>query len=317
MVERNGGENNATLIVRSGRDAALADALERLAPGRRPELAGFAGSACHRDAAAAGGICRGTRLFLRRSIAACGMRSARAESRSSTRIRPKRSTHALAGRNVVVITPTASGKTLCYNAPVLNADAPGSVEPRAVSVSNQGARPGSARRAAGDVRNACRRRRRQGSACSPTTATRRRMRGGRFGRARTSCSAIPTWCTRASCRTIRAGRSCSRICATSSSTNCTPTAVCSAVICATCCGGCGGSAGTTDRIRCSSARQRRSPIRASWPNGSPSSPSSSSTGAARRAARSSSSSSTRRSSTISSASGGRTLPRRDGWPRSS
>jgi len=29
--------------------------------------------------------------------------------------------HAVAGRNVVVITPTASGKTLCYNAPVLNA----------------------------------------------------------------------------------------------------------------------------------------------------------------------------------------------------
>src|SRR5205823_12765932 len=29
--------------------------------------------------------------------------------------------HAIAGRHVVVITPTASGKTLCYNAPVLNA----------------------------------------------------------------------------------------------------------------------------------------------------------------------------------------------------
>ncbi len=29
--------------------------------------------------------------------------------------------HALAGRHTVVITPTASGKTLCYNAPVLNA----------------------------------------------------------------------------------------------------------------------------------------------------------------------------------------------------
>src|SRR5919198_5279586 len=29
--------------------------------------------------------------------------------------------HAIAGRNVVVTTPTASGKTLCYNAPVLNA----------------------------------------------------------------------------------------------------------------------------------------------------------------------------------------------------
>jgi DEAD/DEAH box helicase domain-containing protein len=30
-------------------------------------------------------------------------------------------THVLGGRNVVTITPTASGKTLCYNAPVLNA----------------------------------------------------------------------------------------------------------------------------------------------------------------------------------------------------
>src|SRR4051812_18922136 len=29
--------------------------------------------------------------------------------------------HAVEHRNVVVITPTASGKTLCYNAPVLNA----------------------------------------------------------------------------------------------------------------------------------------------------------------------------------------------------
>ena len=28
--------------------------------------------------------------------------------------------HALAGRNVVVVTPTASGKTLCYNLPVLS-----------------------------------------------------------------------------------------------------------------------------------------------------------------------------------------------------
>jgi DEAD/DEAH box helicase domain-containing protein len=29
--------------------------------------------------------------------------------------------HALGGRNVVTVTPTASGKTLCYNAPVLDA----------------------------------------------------------------------------------------------------------------------------------------------------------------------------------------------------
>ena len=29
--------------------------------------------------------------------------------------------HTLSRRNVVIVTPTASGKTLCYNAPVLNA----------------------------------------------------------------------------------------------------------------------------------------------------------------------------------------------------
>ena len=97
-----------------------------------------------------------------------------------------------------------------------------------------------------------------------------------------------------------------------SSTSCTRIAACSAAICATCCGGCGASAGTTDRIRCSSARRRRSPTRASWPSGSPSSRSSSSTRAARRAARSSSSSSTRRSSTSSSASGARISARRGG-----
>src|SRR6185295_8880961 len=28
--------------------------------------------------------------------------------------------HAAAGRNVAIVTPTASGKTLCYNLPVLN-----------------------------------------------------------------------------------------------------------------------------------------------------------------------------------------------------
>ncbi len=61
--------------------------------------------------------------------------------------------HALAGRHAVVITPTASGKTLCYNAPVLHAILQDSVEPRAVSVSDQGAGAGSARRAPGDVRD--------------------------------------------------------------------------------------------------------------------------------------------------------------------
>ena len=56
--------------------------------------------------------------------------------------------HALAGRSTVVVTPTASGKTLCYNGPVLDAILQGSVGARAVSLSDQGAGAGSARRAA-------------------------------------------------------------------------------------------------------------------------------------------------------------------------
>ena len=48
------------------------------------------------------------------------MPSTSAASGSSTPTRPKPSTHVAAGRNVVVVTPTASGKTLCYNLPVLN-----------------------------------------------------------------------------------------------------------------------------------------------------------------------------------------------------
>ena len=47
--------------------------------------------------------------------------------------------HAAAGKNVVVVTPTASGKTLCYNLPVLNAVLTRSRRARPVSVPHQGA----------------------------------------------------------------------------------------------------------------------------------------------------------------------------------
>ena len=56
--------------------------------------------------------------------------------------------HALAGRHVVVTTPTASGKTLCYNAPVLSTILRDPSARALVSVSHQGAGAGSARRAA-------------------------------------------------------------------------------------------------------------------------------------------------------------------------
>ena len=63
----------------------------------------------------------GLRAVSRRArSAACGRRLKRAASRSSTRTRPKRSRTSSTARQVVVTTPTASGKTLCYNLPVLD-----------------------------------------------------------------------------------------------------------------------------------------------------------------------------------------------------
>jgi DEAD/DEAH box helicase domain-containing protein len=118
MPARNEGEAPA-MVVRAGRDSALGEALERLAPGRRlyrpdsPELhvtalrrlpslsaryAAFPETLDHRlqDALVSRGI---SQLYTHQA---------------------RFITHALARRDVVVITPTASGKTLCYNAPVLD-----------------------------------------------------------------------------------------------------------------------------------------------------------------------------------------------------
>ncbi len=49
-----------------------------------------------------------------------------------------------AGKNFVVVTPTASGKTLCYNLPVLNAVLENPRHARALPLSHQGARAGPA-----------------------------------------------------------------------------------------------------------------------------------------------------------------------------
>ena len=72
---------------------------------------------------------------------------------------------------------------------------------RALPLPHQGARAGSARRAArsGDSGSTI------ASACSPTTATRPPTRAKPFASAATSCSPIPTCSTPASCRTTRAG----------------------------------------------------------------------------------------------------------------
>ena len=138
--------------------------------------------------------------------------------------------HALNRRNVVITTPTASGKTLCYNAPVLSACCAIHRRRALVSVPDQGARAGSVGGAACACRISSPAATISRSVCSPTTGIRRRMPGAPSGDARTSCSATPTWCTRESFRIILDGRSCSRICSSSSSTSCTRIAACSAAI---------------------------------------------------------------------------------------
>ena len=97
--------------------------------------------------------------------------------------------HVAAGRNIVVTTPTASGKTLCYNLPVLDAVLQESSGAGAVPVPDEGAGAGPD---GGAARARQRARRRVGRADRRAHLRRRhaaRMRGARSARARTSCSA--------------------------------------------------------------------------------------------------------------------------------
>ena len=128
MAETNVTETT-NLTGRSGRDNALTDALERLAGGwvpaplgRRPPLHDRPDSpevrvtalrrvppAPAQYAPFPDGLDRRLQdALVSRGIAQLYTHQAQAVA------------HALAGRNVVVVTPTASGKTLCYNAPILN-----------------------------------------------------------------------------------------------------------------------------------------------------------------------------------------------------
>jgi DEAD/DEAH box helicase domain-containing protein len=109
----------SALAPRIGRDGALDAALERLVPGRvpdRPDTPDLHVTAVRRLAAVPA-------QYVAFPEALDGRLRAALESRGMSQLYTHQGEaieHALAGRHVVVTTPTASGKTLCYNAPVLN-----------------------------------------------------------------------------------------------------------------------------------------------------------------------------------------------------
>jgi len=109
-----------TLARRPGRDGALDAALDRLLPGRTPlerldNPDGHVTAVRRLDPIPARFAPFPDALDprLRFALESRGVRQLYTHQAETIE-------HALAGRNAVVITPTASGKTLCYNAPVLN-----------------------------------------------------------------------------------------------------------------------------------------------------------------------------------------------------
>jgi DEAD/DEAH box helicase domain-containing protein len=107
-------------VRRPGRDGALDAALDRLLPIRELERLdnpdGHVTAVRRLDAVPArfSGFPEGLDPRLTLALESRGVHQLYTHQAETV-------THALTGRNTVVITPTASGKTLCYNAPVLNA----------------------------------------------------------------------------------------------------------------------------------------------------------------------------------------------------
>jgi len=107
-------------VVTGDKDRSLQEVLNRLTATRAPmgpDAADPIVTAAHRMPAAAGAFApypAGTDARLTAALAARGIDQLYTHQSEAFG-------HVLAGRNVVTITPTASGKTLCYNAPVMNA----------------------------------------------------------------------------------------------------------------------------------------------------------------------------------------------------
>jgi DEAD/DEAH box helicase domain-containing protein len=106
-------------VVTGEKDRSLQEVLSRLTASRGPVSAEADPivTAAHRLPAIAASFApypEGTDDRLRTALAARGVEQLYTHQAEAFE-------HVLGGRNVVTITPTASGKTLCYNAPVLNA----------------------------------------------------------------------------------------------------------------------------------------------------------------------------------------------------
>ncbi|MEO7274740.1 MAG: DEAD/DEAH box helicase [Vicinamibacterales bacterium] len=106
-------------VVTGDKDRSLQEALSRLTSSRAPlgPEADPIVTAAHRlpaVAAAFGPYPENTDPRLRAALAARGVEQLYTHQSEAF-------VHVAAGRNVVTVTPTASGKTLCYNAPVLDA----------------------------------------------------------------------------------------------------------------------------------------------------------------------------------------------------
>jgi DEAD/DEAH box helicase domain-containing protein len=106
-------------VITGDKDRSLQEALSRLTASRVPlgrDADPFV-TAAHRMPAVAAAFApfpESTDPRLRAALAARGIDQLYTHQAEAFQ-------HVLAGRNVVTITPTASGKTLCYNGPVLNA----------------------------------------------------------------------------------------------------------------------------------------------------------------------------------------------------
>jgi DEAD/DEAH box helicase domain-containing protein len=107
-------------VRKAGREGALDAALERLAPGRspdRPDNPDGHVTAVRRLPATPATVAPFPDALDRRLLGALQLRGIeQLYAHQAEAI-----DHALSGRNAVIVTPTASGKTLCYNAPILHA----------------------------------------------------------------------------------------------------------------------------------------------------------------------------------------------------